>query len=203
MHLCIHPLFPRLVLVSALKLVHIKATSSQPSVLQTFRLIDYPHFIRMGIYISVHFKIILAAHISLLRWLDILVVHGPGWLTHHTKPLHHHNFFLTNLITWPVLWSTYSQGTKPLVSDDWDSLEWLASFPGLPTTIQLWESGNEAKFTVWSKYIASFPGSHTPECEHWSCADMEIHIRVPGELGNKATKYSRRLPGKKTSVQLC
>ena len=39
MHLCIHPLFPRLVLVSHLKLVHIKSTSSQPSVLQMFRLI--------------------------------------------------------------------------------------------------------------------------------------------------------------------
>ena len=37
MHWCIHPLFPRLVPVSHLKLVHIKATSSQPSVLQTFR----------------------------------------------------------------------------------------------------------------------------------------------------------------------
>ena len=50
MHLCIHPLFPMLVLVFHLKLVHIKATSSQSSVLQTFRLIDYPHFIRIGIF---------------------------------------------------------------------------------------------------------------------------------------------------------
>ena len=30
MHLCIHPFFPRVVLVSHLKLVHIKATSSEP-----------------------------------------------------------------------------------------------------------------------------------------------------------------------------
>ena len=50
MQLCIHPLFPRLVLVSPLKLVHIIATSSRPSVLQTFRLIDFPHFIRIGTF---------------------------------------------------------------------------------------------------------------------------------------------------------
>ena len=38
MHLCIHPLFPRLVLVSPLKLVHIKTTSSEP---QSWRRLDW------------------------------------------------------------------------------------------------------------------------------------------------------------------
>ena len=50
--------------------------------------------------------------------------------------------------------------------------------------------------------LASFPGSHAPEREHWSCAGMEINIRVPGEPGNEARSSQSALVSDRTRSKL-
>ena len=42
--------------------------------------------------------------------------------------------------------------------------------------------------STFERKVASFPGSHTPEREHWSSAGVEINICVPGEPGNEAKR---------------
>ena len=65
----------------------------------------------------------------------------------------------------------------------------LASFPD-PST-QLGTRLGEPRIMEW---VALFPGSHTLEHKHLSCAGMgAIHIRIPGEPRNEAKWNGRYL----------